>query len=261
MDQFKTRLVLITGAASGLGRLLAKRFAGNGARCVLWDLDGEGLARVAAEIGGDVQTQVVDVADHRAVASAAEGLEVDILINNAGVVTGRPLLECSPEQVQRTFAVNTLALFWTTQAILPGMIARGRGHIVTIASASGLVGAAKLVDYASSKHAAVGFDESLRLELRRQGHDIDTTVICPYFIDTGMFAGAKSRFSWLLPILDPEMVADRIMSAIRWKRRRVLIPPLVFIVFLARYLPVTWFDAFAEFLGLTHAMDDFHGRP
>src|SRR5207247_8346795 len=137
-----------------------------------------------------------------------------ILINNAGVVSGKGLLEISEEAIQRTFDVNTLALFWTTRAFLPGMIARDRGHVVTIASAAGIVGTSRLVDYCASKHAAVGFNEALRLELKRQGNKVVTTVVCPFYISTGMFEGVKTRFPLLLPILEPQKVADRIVDAI-----------------------------------------------
>jgi all-trans-retinol dehydrogenase (NAD+) len=185
---------------------------------------------------------------------------VDLLINNAGVVEGRPFLEITPAGLQRTFGVNTFALYWVTRAFLPGMIARGRGHVVTVASASGFVGAVRLADYAASKHAAVGFHESLRLELRRDGHPIRTTLVCPYFIGTGMFDGVKTRFPRLLPILSPDWVADRIVEAIRKERPRLLLPRGVWVVFVARYLPVAWFDWIAERLGLSRAMDGFRGQ-
>ena len=126
---------------------------------------------------------------------------VDVLINNAGVVSGRSLLDIPDEKIEATFAVNTLSLFWVTKAVLPDMLRRGEGHIVTIASASGLIGVAKLSDYAASKWAAVGFDESLRAELRQTAPGVRTTVVCPCYIDTGMFRGVKSRFPLLLPIL------------------------------------------------------------
>ena len=117
--------------------------------------------------------------------------EVDVLVNNAGIVSGRPLLELSDERIERTFAVNTLALFWTSKAFLPAMTARGSGHIVTVASAAGLIGTARETDYAASKFAAVGFNEALRLELRRSAPGVKTTLVCPYYIDTGMFDGRQ----------------------------------------------------------------------
>src|SRR5207249_2932649 len=86
---------------------------------------------------------------------------IDILVNNAGVVSGRTLLEARDDDILRTFDVNTLALFWTTRAFLPAMLERGTGHVVTIASAAGLVGTSRLVDYCASKHAAVGVDRSM----------------------------------------------------------------------------------------------------
>src|ERR1051326_8480155 len=124
--------------------------------------------------------------------------------------------------IERTFAVNTLALFWTTRAFLPAMLERDRGHVVTIASAAGLVGTSRLVDYCASKHAAVGFDESLRLELRRLGSPVKTTVVCPFYISGGMFAGVRPRFPLLLPILTPEYAVDRIVDAIRRDRPRLV---------------------------------------
>lgn len=118
-----------------------------------------------------------------------------MLFNNAGVLSGRALLDTPDHLIERSFNVNVVAHFWTVKAFLPKMIENNHGHIVTIASMAGHVGIAKLIDYCSSKFAAVGFDEALRLELEVMGIDsVHTTVICPYFIQaTGMFDDVNSR--------------------------------------------------------------------
>src|SRR3954447_6400851 len=183
VSELRGSTVLITGAASGMGRLVAHRIAAEGGRLVLWDVNREGLEAVREEIGRPSAATVdaVDLTDRHAIAAAAERVlrevgPVDVLLNNAGIVTGKLLLDATAEAIERTFAVNTLALFWTTRAFLPGMLQRNRGHIVTIASAGGLVGTSRMTDYCASKHAAVGFDESLRLELKRMGSRVVTTV-------------------------------------------------------------------------------------
>lgn len=260
--------VLITGAAGGLGRLLADRFAQRRRDLVLWDVDTGGLEQARRELethGGRIRTDTCDLTDRHAIGAAAQratdaGCEVDLLINNAGVVSGKPLLDISDEGIERTFAVNTLAHFWTTRAFLPAMMERGRGHIVTVASAAGIAGTSRLTDYCASKFAAVGFDDSLRLELRRLKQPIHTTVVCPYYIDTGMFEGVKTRFPLLLPIMQPDRVADRIVEAIERKRRRLVLPWFVYSIYLCRLLPVSWSDAIMDALGVTHTMDDFRGR-
>ena len=132
---------------------------------------------------------------------------------------------------------------------------------MTIASAVGLAGTARLADYCSSKFAAVGFDEALRLELQQANSNVVTTVVCPYFVDTGMFDGASTRFSWLLPILKPGPVADRIIAAIRKDRRRLVMPWFVYTVWPSRLLPVRWFDALMGFFGVSHSMHDFRRVP
>ena len=132
--------------------------------------------------------------------------------------------------------------------------------MVTIASAAGLVGVARQTDYSASKHAAVGFDESLRVELARTAPAIRTTVVCPYYIDTGMFDGVQTRFPKLLPILDPDDVVERIVVAIERGRARLILPPLVRIVPLARVLPPRLADRVMAFFGVNASMDHFHGR-
>lgn len=269
MTTFRDSTVLLTGAASGLGRLMATRMAAEGARLVLWDIDAVGLEATRATLATSSAphvTYVCDLSDRQAIAATAAATlaecgPVDVLINNAGIVSGRTILEASDEQIERTFAVNALALFWTARAFLPSMLARNRGHIVTVASAAGLVGTSKLTDYCASKHAAVGFDESLRLELRRERSAVQTTVVCPFYISTGMFAGVRTRFPLLLPILEPEYAVDRIVAGIRENRRRVVMPRLVLTTYLARLLPVPAFDAIMEFLGINRSMDEFRGRP
>ncbi len=268
MSEFKGRNVLITGAASGIGKLMAEKAAALGANLFLWDVNAGGLEQVKAALapaGATVHTYVCDLSRREEIYRAAEEVlrdctAVDILINNAGIVSGKPLLEISDAEIELTFAVNTLALFWTTRAFLPAMIRQGRGHIVTIASAGGIVGTSRLVDYGSSKFAAVGFDETLRLELRRLNLPIQTTVVCPFYIDTGMFAGVKTRFPLILPILQPEYVVRRVIGAIQKNRRRLVMPRFVMTAYLARLLPVPAFDALISFLGINKTMDEFTGR-
>ena len=156
--------------------------------------------------------------------------------------------------------MNTLALFWTVRAFLPSMLERDSGHLVTVASAAGIAGTAKLTDYCSSKFAAVGFDESLRLELKQQASNVVTTVVCPFYADTGMFDGVKTRFSWLLPILKPDDVARRTVRAIQRNRRRLVMPWFVYTSWPSRLLPVSWFDALMAFFGVSHSMDEFRHR-
>lgn len=138
------------------------------------------------------------------------------------------------------------------------MINRNAGHIVTVSSAAGMLGAAKLIDYSASKAAAIGLDDALRSELRATAPGVKTTVICPYYINTGMFAGVKTRFPFLLPILDEQYAAARMVSAKR--RQRLIIPWIVYSIFVLRLLPVDFLDWVADFLGVHISMDQFKGR-
>ena len=269
MSEIAGRHVLVTGGASGIGRLMARKLAALGGRVSIWDIQRENLDKVVAELnaGGRETARgfFCDVSKRENVYQLAEETKaasgpVDILINNAGVVSGKPLLQIPDEKIEATFAINVLALFWTAKAFLPHMIENNRGHVVTIASASGLVGVPKLSDYAASKWAAVGFDESLRGELRKTAPGVMTTVVCPFYIDTGMFHGVKSRFSWLLPILKEDKVAERVVSAIQRNKRRLMMPPVVYTVPLMRLFPVGVFDWLAAFLGVNASMDEFTGR-
>lgn len=261
--------ILITGAASGLGRRMAMKLAALGGRISVWDIHQENLDTVVAELNATARDTArgfrCDVSKRDSVyrvaaETTATAGAVDILINNAGVVSGARLLDVPDEKIEATFAINTLSLFWTAKAFLPQMIERNRGHVVTIASASGFIGVPKLADYSASKWAAIGFDESLRAELKQMGSGVQTTVVCPFYIDTGMFSGVKSRFSWFLPILKEDDVAARIVAGIQQDKRRLLMPPAVYLVPPMRLLPVRAFDWLATFLGVNASMDEFKGR-
>jgi all-trans-retinol dehydrogenase (NAD+) len=265
---FRDQKVLITGATRGLGKLIAEALASEGASVILWGRDTAALETVTksmTERGRQCAAYVGDVADREQVYATAHRVirdhgPIDILINSAGVVSGKPLLEIPDEAIEQSFAVNSLALFWTVRAFLPAMIDRGHGHIVTIASAAGLIGIPFLTDYSASKHAAVGFDDALRCELRHLGHrNIRTTTVCSYYISTGMFDGAAAATP-LYPILTPEYATRRIVAAIRHGRRRLLLPGTVIAVYLIRLLPTPVFDWVARILGVAKSMDTFKGR-
>lgn len=270
MTSFSGKNVLITGGASGIGRLMAHKIAARGGRVILWDINYSGLEELSEQLARWGYEAAVyhqcDLSDRAEIQETARRVlaeqgTVDILINNAGIVSGKPLLELTDEAIERTFDINTLALFHTTRCFLPGMIARGSGHIVTVASAGGLIGVPRMTDYSASKFAAVGFDESLRVELKRMGHrGIRTTVVCPYFINTGMFKGVKTRFPFILPIMEPDDVASRIVHAVEQNKARLIMPPFVLTLFPTRLLPPGLFDQVVTFFGINHTMDDFKGR-
>ncbi|XP_052868816.1 short-chain dehydrogenase/reductase family 16C member 6 [Anopheles cruzii] len=224
-------IALVTGGGGGLGRLLALRLIKLGAKVILWDINQEALdesVKLIQSLGGLCKGYKVDISNKNEVYNYAKVLQEDIgdvtlLFNNAGVVSGRALLDTPDHLIERSFNVNVIAHFWTTKAFLPAMLKHDHGHIITIASLAGHVGISKLVDYCSSKFAAVGFDEALRLELEHLGaQGVFTTVICPYFIQsTGMFDDVNSRW---VPTLDSNEVADKIIEGVQRNDKYVIIP-------------------------------------
>ena len=254
--------ILITGGASGIGRQMALQAAARGAHVCIWDLnDGKAVVDEIATLGGSAESHQIDVTNIETVRELAirQG-SVDVLINNAGVVSGQWFLDTDPSAIERTYRVNVLSLYWMTQTFLPAMIQNRKGAVVTIASAAGLIGVAKQTDYSASKFAAVGFMESLRAELRTKGAQVNTLTVCPFYIDTGMFDGVQTRFPLLLPIMKPEYVAKKVLDSIERGKPVLVLPWFARTMPLMRLLPIGVFDAVADFFGVNKTMDHFKGR-
>ncbi|XP_077989809.1 epidermal retinol dehydrogenase 2-like [Glandiceps talaboti] len=260
-------IVLLTGAGGGIGRLMSMNFARQGATLVLWDINKEGVdetAKQIRQIGGKAHSYVCDVTKREEVYRVAEQVTKDvgnvtILVNNAGVAYGKRLLDNSDEQIERTMNVNTMAHFWTLKAFLPSMISKNHGHIVTIASIMGSAPGARLTDYCASKFAAVGLHESLHLELAAENATgVHTTLVQPYQIDTGMFSGV---YIDILPPLEPQYVADKVLDAVLRNDRVIMMPRLMYVIpLLKSFLPVDCTAALYEGLGFSTAMNTFIGR-
>ncbi|XP_063165978.1 estradiol 17-beta-dehydrogenase 11-like [Candoia aspera] len=223
-------IVLITGAAHGIGRLTAFEFAKHGSRLVLWDINKPGVEETAEEcrrLGAKAYPSVVDCSSKEEIYCAAEKVrkdvgDVTILVNNAGVASTGDLLSIQDKQIEKIFDVNILAHHWTTKAFLPAMMKNNHGHIVTVASAGGFVPTPFLVPYCSSKFAAVGFHKGFTKELSALGKDgIKTTCLCPVFLNTGLLKNPQSR---LLPILKPEEVASKLMDGILCNQKMIFMP-------------------------------------
>jgi len=264
----KKDIILVTGGGSGIGRLMCLKYAKLGATVVTWDINAQGndeTAKMIKKEGGKVFTYKVDMSNREEIYEMATKVQeevgdVTILVNNAGIVSGSLLLDTPDNKIIRTFDVNIMAHFWTIKAFLPTMIKNKRGHIVNVASLAGHSGTNKLVDYCSSKFAAVGLDEALRVELFTQGHSeyIKTTCICPYYISTGMFSGVYSK---VIPILEPEYVADRAVSGVLTNTEMVLVPGWTFLLIaLKAVIPTDGFMKLSQAFGLNCSMDQFTGR-
>jgi len=185
-------------------------------------------------------------------------MQVSLSVSGVRSSVGKNITELTKKMIDSVFAVNAISHIYTVKEFLPNMIKNKNGHIVTISSAGGTVGVATSADYSASKFAAFGFDESLRTELKKIGSNVKTTCICPYYINTGMFEGVKSKVPLVLPFLDQHWMTNRIVNAILQEEPQVITPFSVNWNFLARaLLPVSWFDRLHEFLGTSTGMDGF----
>ena len=155
--------------------------------------------------------------------------------------------------------INTIAPMLVTRAMLPDMLKRDKGHVCTIASAGGMLGNPRMSVYGASKWGAIGWSDSMRIELQASKSNVHVTTVAPYYINTGMFDGVKSR---IIPVLKPEYVAKKIIRAIERNKTFKGIPfGFHFIRFWQAFLPTRIFDwFFGEVMGIYHSMDNFTGR-
>ena len=220
------RRVLITGAGSGLGQALAQRYARTGGKVACVDIDaaraeltraslpGDGHLALAANVASDDAMEQV----HERIAREWGGL--DVLVNNAGIATGGPMVETTMAEWRNVLDVNLLSVVRGCRLFLPGMIAAGRGHVVNTASFAGLAGAPSIMSYGVSKAAVVALSEQLRVELHGKG--IRVSVLCPAFFRTNLLESWQGNprlkaFADRMMETSPDTldgVADRVFAAV-----------------------------------------------
>lgn len=270
MTQISGSIVLITGGASGIGKIMGRKCLQRGAsQLVIWDLNPTLLEQTITEFtaeGFTVSGAIVDVSDAVAVQQAATQVLNEIgaptiVINNAGIVVGNTFQGHSYRDIERTLAINTAGPMYVTKAFIDAYIVRGSGHFVNIASAASLTPNPRMSVYAASKWALLGWSESLRLELEQQGKDLHVTSVTPSYINTGMFTGARGPL--LTPILDPEVISEAIVQAIVANKIIVRKPAIVHLLPLFRgLLPTRVFDFIVgRIFNVYTSMDQFTGRP
>ena len=265
---FKNKIILITGGCSGIGKIMGRKSLERGcSKLVIWDINEDGLAKTKEEfskLGGEIFTFKVDVSNLDEIKINAQKVRtevgcVDILINNAGIVVGKYFHEHTHEQIDKSMSINSNAPMHLTLEFLPGMIAKNSGAICNIASSAGLISNPKMSVYAASKWAAIGWGDSVRLEMQQLKKNISVTTIMPFFINTGMFDGVKSK---VLPILEPERTSERIIKAIEKETKMFALPlPYWFIRLSQGILPIPAFDWVMEnVFGVYDTMKEFTGR-
>ena len=266
--KFENAKVLITGGASGIGKIMGRMALEKGAKCfIIWDINLVGIEATRKELSkyGNVKGYVVDVSNNEIVNIAYRKTvedcgDIDILINCAGIITSNKTFDQqTPEEIVKTMNINTIAPMFVARAMLPDMLKRNRGHVCTIASAGGMISNPKMSVYAASKWGVIGWSDSVRIELQEMKSDVHFTTVAPYYINTGMFDGVKSR---IIPILKPEYVAKRVIRAIERNKAFRGIPfGFHFIRFWQAILPTRVFDFFfGQVFGIYHTMDQFTGR-
>lgn len=217
------RVTVVTGAASGIGRGIARRFANEGAKVVCADIDEEGVQAVADEIGGvGARTDVSIESDVQQLVQTAEESygDIDLFFSNAGIGTSGGV-EVTDEGWQRIWEINLVSHIYAARAVLPKMIERGHGYVCSTASAAGLLTQIGSAPYAVTKHAAVALAEWIAVTHGDQG--IRVSVLCPQAVRSKMTAGHEDGVASVDGMLEPEDVAEAVVQAI--DREEFLILP------------------------------------
>ena len=232
--QLRDTVTVVTGAGSGIGAALARRFATEGAAVVVSDRDGGAAARVAGEIGGTADT--TDVTDETAVAALVERTlavhgRIDLFCSNAGVFSGGGV-ETDTQTWQRVFAVNVLAHVYAARAVLPSMLERGSGYLLNVASAAGLLTTPGDAPYTVTKHGAVALAEWLAVTYGDRG--IKVSAVCPLGVATPLLLdpleqgnSAASVVAASGTVISPEDVAEAVMQGVADERFLILPHPEV----------------------------------
>ena len=266
MKILKDKIVLVTGGASGIGEIMCQLLIERGANIIIWDINSDNLELLNLKYSslGKLTTMKVDVSSISQINIAAKEVinvfgGIDLLINNAGIIVGNYFHEHSEADITNTLSINANAPIYITHAFLDNMLLRNSGHICNIASSGGLLSNPKMSVYVATKWSLIGFSDSLRLEMEQLKKNINVTTIMPYYINTGMFNGVKSK----IPILDPETTALRIIKAIEKNKKMVSIPGYIYRItrFAQAILPISIFDWFTgNVLGVYKTMEHFTGR-
>ena len=228
------RIVVVTGAGSGIGRALAHAFHGHGARHVVCtDLNGENALETAAQIGAGASGQALDVADEAAIEALVDRVQnevggIDVFVSNAGYGQAGGL-DLQTADWERMMRVHTWSHLAAARAVIPGMVERGGGYLLNTASAAGLLTQINSGPYAVSKHAAVAFAEWVAINYGEQG--IGVSVLCPQAVRTNILGPSEGRRSSGQAaqdgVLEPEDVAAACLQAIVEERFLVLPHPEV----------------------------------
>jgi len=266
MTKLKNKTILVTGGASGIGKIMSRLSLEHKAKVIIWDINTESIESTLKELSslGDISSYVVDISNLQEIETTAQKLKkehgnIDVLINNAGIVVGKYFHEHNATEIEKTFSINSSAPMHICNQFLKNMMEENAGHICNIASSAGLVANPKMSVYAASKWAIFAWSDSLRLEMKQLKINIKVTTILPYYINTGMFDGVQSR----IPILDAESAALTIIKAIEKNKKIITIPGWIyrFTRFGQTFMSVDVFDWFAgRIMGIYKTMDDFKGR-
>lgn len=266
MRNLEGKNVLITGGASGIGKIMTRLMLERKAKVIIWDINQQNIDDTLSDFTEykDVFAFKLDISNIEQVQETAAKVTqeigvVDVLINNAGIIVGKFFNEHSIAEISRTMEINSIAPMYVAREFLAGMISQNSGHICNIASSGGLISNPKMSVYAASKWALIGWSDSLRLEMKQLNKDVNITTIMPYYIHTGMFEGVKSK----IPILDPEAASLTIVKAIEKNTKMLTIPGYIYRVtrFGQAVLSVNAFDWFAgKALGIYKTMEHFVGR-
>jgi all-trans-retinol dehydrogenase (NAD+) len=275
MQSVKGTNVLVTGAAMGLGKLFATQAVKEGAAAVvLWDANEAALKETVTALESELESagctihyETVDVTSQADVAEAAERVRTDVgtihvLFNNAGIVRGNGYFwENEPRDFTLTIEVNSIGPMRVAREFLPAMIESGKQcRMVNIASSAGLNAIPRMAAYSASKWAAIGFSDSVRLELEQAGHEqVKVTTVCPTYINTGMFDGAKGIL--FTPMLEQEDVVERTWAAMLDGDPFVVMPwTSKMNKVLTAVLPIRLRDAYLRRVGVYNSMDEFSGH-
>ncbi|KAF9200053.1 hypothetical protein BGZ49_009749 [Haplosporangium sp. Z 27] len=260
--EWEDEIVLITGGASGIGLLLAEALAIRHISVVVLDIQ-------PVKTALDIDSYICDVSNPEDIARVAKEIREDIgeptiLVNNAGIVIGKSILDLSNEDIKRTTDVNFLGQVWMIKEFLPDMIKNDHGHIVTVSSAMGIMAAPQIADYAASKAAVKSFHETLESEIKYlyKAPGVKTTLVVPGKIETGMFKGVKEKMPFFTPSLDSLEVVREIIASIEQRRghNQIMMPLYVNFVPLVSILPGWIQDLARTISGADVAMKSFVGK-